>query len=168
VTLWRRFLYAGDISVEKTRKEKMISLAFLLRSEQERHRAVAQDCTIQMHKKSKQCLCVIETNNSPDNLFTEIDTCLDTYCLLVWILKQKPASTSDSRRDFIISNLQVYIRAAPLGQNRNISAQVQCRSKTKHASGHVIQKKSKQGVCVIETNNPPDNLFTEIDTCLDT
>jgi hypothetical protein len=67
------------------------------------------------NKKPRQGVCVIETNNSHDNLFTEIFTCLDTACLLVWLLKQQPASTSDSRRDFIISNVPRHIRAALLG-----------------------------------------------------
>jgi hypothetical protein len=63
-----------------------------------------------------------------------------------------------------------HIQAAPLGQNRNISVQVQCFSNTKHVNGHVIQIKSqsKVCVCVIETNNSPDTPFTEIDTCLNT
>jgi hypothetical protein len=117
--------------------------------------------------KIKEGLCVIETNNPPDNLFTELDNSLETYCILVWLLKQHPAPTSYSRRDIIISDVLGYIRAAPLGQNRNISVQVQCNAKTKHASGHVIPKKIKQGLCVIEIKNPPDNLFTELDTCLD-
>jgi hypothetical protein len=73
------------------------------------------------HEKSKQSVRVIENNNSPDSSCTEIDTCLDTSCLLVWLLKQQPASTSDSRRDFIISNVPGYIRIGLFGQNRNIS-----------------------------------------------
>jgi hypothetical protein len=43
-------------------------------------------------------------NNTAGLVLFKFDTCLDTYCLLVWLLKQQPASISDSRRDFVISS----------------------------------------------------------------
>jgi hypothetical protein len=83
------------------------------------------------NKKSKQGVCVIETNNSPDSPFIEFDTCLETSCILVWILKQQPASTSNSSRYFIISNVPGYIQAVPCGPHRNSSVQVGCHSNGK-------------------------------------
>jgi hypothetical protein len=43
-------------------------------------------------------------NNTACLVLFKFNTYPDTSCLLVWLLKQQPASTSDSRRDFFLSS----------------------------------------------------------------
>jgi hypothetical protein len=64
--------------------------------------------------------------------------------------------------------IRVHVRGTAWSkQEQQCAGTMSFKHKTRERPCH-INKKSKQGVCVIETKNSPDNLFTEIDTCLDT